>query len=84
MTATQPLYEILFGLTDNLCQRYPALSPFAVRRERCGEVFLLIRRANKSNEASTVAGESVPRGNIRYDSKGNMHIRRKASDNMIF
>lgn len=75
---------MLFDLTDSLCKRYPALSPFAVRRERCGEVFLLIRRVTGKNEASAIEGANVPRGNVRYDSKGNIHIRRKASDNMIF
>lgn len=45
---------------------------------------MLIRRVTGKNEASAVEGANVPRGNVRYDSKGNIHIRRKASDNMIF
>lgn len=45
---------------------------------------MLIRRVSGKNEASAVAGANVPSGNVRYDSKGNIHIRRKASDNMIF
>lgn len=45
---------------------------------------MLIRRVSGKSEASAVAGANVPRGNVRYDSKGNIHIRRKASDNMIF
>jgi len=76
---------MLFDITDNLCQRYPALSPFDVRRERAGEVFLLIRRVNaKGARERAMGGENVPRGNIRRDAKGNIHIRRRATDNMIF
>ena len=31
----------------SLCKSFPALTPFAVRRERAHEVFLLVRRINK-------------------------------------
>lgn len=30
-----------------LCKAFPALTPFAVRRERAVEVFSLVRRINK-------------------------------------
>lgn len=45
----------------------------------------MIRRVNsKSAREQATGGENVPRGNIRRDAKGNIHIRRKAKDNMIF
>lgn len=70
-----------FDIAEQLCKRYPALSPFAVRRERCGEVFKLVKRINAYN--ARVKG--AKRGETVYtDAKGNMHIRRKASDNNIF
>lgn len=31
-------------MTNTLCKIYPALTPFAVRRERSHDVFLLYRR----------------------------------------
>lgn len=60
-----------------------------VRRERAGEVFLLINRLNdkvardNANATPTAAGVAA-RGNIRRDAKGNIHIRRRASDDNIF
>ena len=38
------LYQTLFDMTNTLCKIYPALTPFAVRRERAKDVFLLYRR----------------------------------------
>jgi len=32
-----------------VCERFPALSPFDIRRERASEVFRLVRRIKKSN-----------------------------------
>lgn len=32
-----------------ICERFPALSPFDIRRERATEVFLLMRRMNDYN-----------------------------------
>ena len=79
------LYQHLFDLTDNLCQRYPALSPFQVRRERAGEVYLLVRRLNdKAARDDGAHGEGAASGNIRRDARGNIHIRRPATDDMIF
>lgn len=77
---------MLFDLADNLCTRYTALSPFDVRRERAGEVFLLIRRVNdKTRRERDAAGADYARGsNIRRDTNGNIHIRRRATDDMIF
>lgn len=46
------LYEIFFELEVGMCERFPALTPFEVRRQRAHEVFLLISRLygyNKNN-----------------------------------
>ena len=78
-TAAISLYDLFFELEDNLCQRYSALTPFIVRREKVGEVFLLVRRVNALNrrknglQSKPISGEKV-----WIDSKGNKHIRRKA------
>lgn len=85
MAAALTTYQLLFDLIDNLCQRYPALTPFVVRRERTGEVLLLVRRLNdKMARDNGTTGQVAPRGNIRRDAKGNIHIRRPATDRMIF
>ena len=34
----------------SICERFPSLSPFDVRRKTAHEVFLLIRRLNNYNE----------------------------------
>lgn len=36
-------------MTLNICERFPSLSPFDVRRERASEVFRLVRRIKSSN-----------------------------------
>lgn len=53
-----------------LCKTFPALTPFAVRRERAHEVFLLVRRIN--HQPKHERGQKV-------DSQG--CIRRPAGDN---
>lgn len=76
------LYDLCFELEDNLCIRYSALTPFIVRREKVGEVLLLVRRINalnrrrnglQSNSENAVSGEKV-----WIDDHGTKHIRRKA------
>lgn len=47
------LYEIFFELEVGLCERFPSLSPFDIRRTRGHEVFLLMERLagyNKRNK----------------------------------
>ena len=61
-------------MTDLLCQRYPALTPFIVRREKFGEVALLINRIN--NKESSASGGA----RVTYDDDGNKHIWREAGD----
>lgn len=69
------MYEIFFDMADNLCQRYQGLSPFEVRREKVGEVFLLVRRINeKNNREKGIKREDQ----ATTDAKGNINIRRRA------
>lgn len=74
-TAAISLYELFFDLEDNLCTRYSGLTPFAVRREKVGEVFLLVKRINRKTrrEKGVHPQDQV----IRYKN-GDVHIRRKA------
>lgn len=71
------MYELFFELEDNLCQRYTSLNPFIVRREKVGEVFLLIKRLNRLNQAK----KGIKRDDkVWIDKRGNKHIRRKAQN----
>lgn len=71
------MYETMFDLTDLLCQRYTALTPFIVRRERFGEVAKLVRRIN--DREYTASGGKV-NDRVEIDSAGNRHIWREAGD----
>lgn len=42
-----PIYEALFDMTMSMVERFPAMSPFNLRREKAREVFLLIVRFNR-------------------------------------
>lgn len=44
-----PIYEALFDMQISLCNRFPALTPFSIRKEPAREVFLLISRYNHQN-----------------------------------
>ncbi len=76
-TTTVSLYEIFFELEDNLCQRYTSLNPFVIRREKVGEVFLLVKRLNRLNQAKKGIRSD---DKVWIDNKGNRHIRRKAQN----
>ena len=71
------LYEAFFDLEDSLCQRYVSLNPFQVRKEKFGEVILLVNRINIKNmrEKGVYHNDKV-----WTDSKGNIHIRRQAKN----
>lgn len=60
-----------------MCQRYTALTPFVVRREKFGEVTKLLQRINAKalKEQGVQAGDRVWK-----DKKGNIHIRRPATN----
>ena len=66
---------MFFDLEDNLCQRYTALTPFAVRREKFGEVVLLVNRINKKNLREKGVKNT---DKVWTDKRGNVHIRRPA------
>ena len=68
------MYEIFFELEVNLCDRFPGLTPFSVRKERASEVFLLTRRLNGLQERQSKDADK----NISH--KGKTVIRRPASD----
>ena len=42
-----PVYDILFEMQMNLSERFPALSPLSLRREKAREVFILLSRYNR-------------------------------------
>ena len=42
-----PLYQIFFELQCDLCEAFPSLSPFDIRKQTVYEVFLLVRRMNR-------------------------------------
>lgn len=76
-TAAISLYELFFELEDNLCTRYAGLTPFQVRREKVGEVFLLVQRINrkKLREHGIRNNDQV----IKLKN-GDVRIRRKATN----
>lgn len=76
-TITVSLYEIFFELEDNLCHRYTSLNPFIIRREKVGEVFLLVKRVNRLNQRKNGIRND---DKVWIDNKGNKHIRRKATN----
>lgn len=43
------MYELFFEMEISICERFPSLSPFDVRREKASEVFLLMRRMSNYN-----------------------------------
>ena len=71
------MYEVFFDLEDNLCVKYPALTPFAVRREKFGEVVKLVQRIKAKNRVKQ--GIKNTDQVIRY-ANGDVHIRRPAQN----
>ena len=41
--------ELFFEVDINLSERFPALTPFSIRRTKASEVFLLLRRMTDYN-----------------------------------
>lgn len=56
----------------SICETFPSLSPFDVRRERAAEIFLLMRRLSKHNEHKAKKE--------RKTSDGRKIVRRRAGD----
>lgn len=75
--ATSSLYNLFFDLEDSLCQKYTALTPFIVRREKFGEVVKLLQRINEKNRRNQ-GTESTDQ--VWTDKRGNVHIRREAKN----
>ena len=62
------LYQVLFDMNHNLCENFPGLSPFAVRRENFHEVVTMFvrlidhrqRTKTNSDENSNDRGKKQP------------------------
>jgi hypothetical protein len=66
---------MFYTLADNLCQKYTALTPFVVRREKFGEVIKLLQWINsKARKEQGIR----PKDSTWKDKQGNLHIRRPA------
>lgn len=61
------LYQLFFEIELNICELFPCLSPFDVRKQKATEVFLLLRRINTSSKTNK--------------GKKKSRIRRPAGDN---
>lgn len=60
-------------MTIAICDRFPSLSPFDVRREKAAEVFLMVRRLNNHTDK-----EQKRQPKVNKD--GKQIIRKKAGD----
>ena len=67
------LYETFFEMELSICERFPSLTPFQVRRERATEVFLLVRRLNNHTEKQS-------KQNTQLNKDDKKVIRRPAGD----
>ena len=65
-----PLYQIFFELEMEICNRFPTVDPFSIRKEKMREIFLLVRRLRIYDEAN----------NQNNKNKRKKQIRRPASD----
>ena len=67
MTDNTPFYVAMFDMTVSLCDRFPAFTPLAIRKERFHEVINLIVRFKRWGRRNTKNGKQI--------------IRRPAGDN---
>lgn len=68
---------MFFEINETLCQRYTSLTPFVVRKEKLGEVILLINRINEKNDTDN----GLEKGDqVIHKSNGDVVIRRKATN----
>lgn len=65
--STLSLYELFFEIELTMTERFPALTPLSIRREKAREVFLLTRRLQRYNE-------------YKKQTNGKKIIRKPASD----
>jgi hypothetical protein len=62
-----PIDEMMFEIEIGICERFPALSPLSMRRERVNDVFRLISQYSNYARKNT-------------NSNGKQVIRRRAGD----
>ena len=62
---------MLFEIEVNLCERFPAMTPLTLRKEKAREVFILIKRYNRYSKKQKKEAKSG----------GKKIIRRPAGDN---
>ena len=60
----------MFEMEVNLCEKFPALTPLSLRREKAREVFTMIARFNRYSKRKK-----------KREKGGKKIIRRPASDN---
>ena len=80
MSRNIPLYDALFEMEVSICQTFPALDPVRMRREKCGEVLLLLRRMIRYN--NTQGGDETPADDVIVITKknGDTVTMRRAKD----
>lgn len=69
--------QVLFELSDSLCQRYPSLNPFLIRQTRAMEVFKLIRNIRRSKKYKKENGNSQPMATSRNDGVRRVNVTGK-------
>lgn len=65
------MYEVLFELNVNMCNRFTGLDPFRVRAQRFHDVLLIFRRLNgqQKNKKRKDGGVVMKNGVIRRPAK---------------
>ena len=76
-SASTSINDLFYEIADGLSQRYHALSPFDVRREKFGEVIRLIVWINGKGMKEKGIHSS---DRVWNDRKGDIHIRREAKN----
>ena len=80
------MYDTLFEIEVQICQTFPALDPIRLRREKCGEVLLLLRRMIRYNRQHDQDGNrtngSVPDDDVIVvtHKNGDVTTMRRAKD----
>lgn len=71
--------DVYTSIVDSLCTRYPALTPFEIRRQRLGDVFRLIDRVNQAERRKQ--GCRGRNDRVEIDKDGNRIVYREAQNN---
>ena len=69
--------DMLFDISETLCERYHGMTPFMVRKERCGEVFKVLFAILEKNRREKGIRKT---DTIYTDTQGRTHIRRESTD----